>query len=220
MLKLIIGNKVYSSWSLRGWLAVRQSGLPFNEVVVSMYDEDWPERRMQPDIRPSGGKVPILWDGDHPVWDSLALIDYLNDISGGTKFWPSDRPARAMARSIAAEMHSSFMALRRLHCMNTRRVYPAAPLDPDVEKDVARLMDIWAQARARFGGEGDFLFGNFGAADIMFAPVVTRLVTYSIPVARFAEAYMDAVLNHPFMKDWLAAAQGEEWVIDRFEGPE
>ena len=86
MLKLIIGNKVYSSWSLRGWLAVRQSGLPFNEVVVSMYDEDWPERRMQPDIRPSGGKVPILWDGDHPVWDSLALIDYLNDISGGTKF--------------------------------------------------------------------------------------------------------------------------------------
>lgn len=220
MLKLIIGNKVYSSWSLRGWLAVRQSGLPFNEVVVSMYDEDWPERRMQPDIRPSGGKVPILWDGDHPVWDSLALIDYLNDISGGTKFWPSDRPARAMARSIAAEMHSSFMALRRQHPMNTGHVYAPAPLDPEVEQDVARITQLWRDARDVFGSEGPFLFGEFGAADIMFAPVITRFATYSIPVPDDACAYMDAVLAHPFMQDWAKGAREEEWIIPRFERTE
>jgi len=217
MLKLIIGNKVYSSWSLRGWLAVRQSGLPFEEVVVSMYDEAWPERRMQPDIRPSGGKVPILWDGDHPVWDSLALIDYLNDISGGNKFWPADRPARAMARSIAAEMHSSFMALRRQHPMNTRHVYAPAPLDPEVEQDVARITQLWRDARDAFGADGAFLFGAFGAADIMFAPVITRLVTYSIPVPDDARTYMNAVLAHPFMQDWAQGAREEEWIIPRFE---
>lgn len=219
MLKLFIGNKTYSSWSLRGWLAAKQSGLPFEEIVVPLYDADWGQRRESRDFAPSSGKVPILWDGDIAVWDSLAILEFLNERSGGDKFWPQDESARAMARSISAEMHSGFMNLRRLHSMNTRRVYPPAPLDPDVEKDVARLMEIWGQSRARFGGEGDFLFGDFGAADIMFAPVVTRLVTYSIPVARFAEAYMDAVLNHPFIKDWLAAAQGEEWVIDRFEEP-
>ena len=219
MLKLFIGNKTYSSWSLRGWLAAKQSGLPFEEIVVPLYDADWDQRRESGDFAPSSGKVPILWDGGIVVWDSFAILEFLNERSGGDKFWPKDEAARAMARSMSAEMHSSFMALRRLHCMNTRRVYPAAPLDPDVAKDVARLMDIWAQARARFGGEGDFLFGDFGAADIMFAPVVTRLVTYSIPVARFADAYMDAVLKHPFMQNWLAAAQEEEWIIDRFERP-
>ena len=220
MLKLIIGNKAYSSWSLRGWLAARQSGLPFEESVVPLYDADWDKRREGDEFAPSSGKVPILWDGDVVVWDSLAIIEYLNEKSGGDKFWPVGEAARAMARSMAAEMHSGFAALRKNHSMNIRQVYPASPVLPDVQSELTRLYELWAQARARFGGEGEFLFGKFGAADIMFAPVVTRIVTYSLPMPRFAPAYMNAVLQHPFMQDWIAAAQEEDWVIQKFEQPE
>jgi glutathione S-transferase len=219
MLKLIIGNKAYSSWSLRGWLAAKQSGLPFEEMVVPLYDAEWDRRRAGDEFAPSSGKVPILWDGDVVVWDSLAIVEYLNEKSGGTRFWPADDAARAMARSMAAEMHSGFAALRRKHSMNVRQVFPPSRPDDDVVADLSRIMELWAQARARFGGEGQFLFGDFGAADIMYAPVITRIVTYSLPVARFATGYMDAVLHHPFMQDWIAAAQEEEWVIEQFEKP-
>lgn len=218
-MKLIIGNKAYSSWSLRGWLACKQSGLPFEEVVVPLYDADWDKRREGAEFGPSSGKVPILWDGDAVVWDSLAIVDYLNDKTGNTNFWPTDSAARAMARSMAAEMHSSFTALRRKHSMNIRQVYPPATPDDDVLRDLARIVELWAQARARFGGDGAFLFGEFGAADIMYAPVVTRIVTYSLPVPRFAQAYMLAVLQHPFLQDWIAGAQEEDWVIEQFEMP-
>ena len=217
MLKLIIGNKAYSSWSLRGWLACRQSGLPFEEMVVPLYDQDWEKRREGDEFAPSSGKVPILWDGDCVVWDSLAIVEFLNELSGGDKFWPADQAARAMARSMAAEMHSGFAALRKKHSMNIRQVFPARAPDDDVIADLTRIMELWAQARARYGGDGDFLFGQFGAADIMFAPVVTRIVTYQLPVARFATGYMNAVLQHPFMQDWIAGAQEEEWVIEQYE---
>lgn len=219
MLRLIIGNKAYSSWSLRGWLACKQSGLPFEEVVVPLYDSDWDMRREGDEFAPSSGKVPILWDGDIVVWDSMAIIAYLDELSGGDKFWPADQAARAMARSMAAEMHSGFAALRRKHSMNVRQVFDAIPPDADVLADIQRIMEIWAQARARFGGDGEFLFGQFGAADIMYAPVCTRLITYQLPIARFAAAYIDSVLQHPFMQDWIAAAQEEEWVIEKFEQP-
>lgn len=219
MLKLIIGNKAYSSWSLRGWLACKQSGLPFEEVVVPLYDQDWDKRREGAEFAPSSGKVPILWDGDAVVWDSLAIVEYLNDKTGGTKFWPESEAARAMARSMAAEMHSGFASLRRKHTMNIRQVYPAAPIDADVRQELSRIMELWAQARARFAGDGEFLFGDFGAVDIMFAPVVTRIVTYSLPVPRFAQTYMLAVLQHSFMQDWIAGAQEEDWVIEQFEMP-
>jgi glutathione S-transferase len=219
MLKLIIGNKAYSSWSLRGWLAAKQSGLPFEEMVVPLYDADWDKRREGDEFAPSSGKVPILWDGDVVVWDSLAIVEYLNEKSGGTRFWPSDDAARAMARSMGAEMHSGFAALRRKHSMNVRQVFPPKAPDDDVLADLTRIMELWAQARARFGGEGQFLFGDFGAADIMYAPVVTRIVTYGLPVARFATGYVDAVLHHPFMQDWIAGAQEEEWVLEQFETP-
>ena len=218
-MKLIFGNKAYSSWSLRGWLACKQSGLPFDEVVVPLYDGEWDQRREGAEFAPSSGKVPILWDGEAVVWDSLAIVDYLADKVGRDRFWPADEAARAMARSMAAEMHSSFTALRRKCPMNVRQVFPAQRPDDDVLADLARIMELWAQARARFGGGGDFLFGQFGAADIMFAPVVTRIVTYSLPIARFATGYMDAVLHHPFMQDWIAAAQEEEWVIEQYEQP-
>ena len=218
-MKLIIGNKAYSSWSLRGWLACKQSGLPFEEVVVPMYDADWEKRRAGDEFAPSSGKVPILWDGDAVVWDSLAIVDYLADKVGRERFWPEDNAARAMARSMAAEMHSSFAALRRKHSMNVRQVFPARTPDDDVLAELQRIMEIWAQARARFGGGGDFLFGQFGAADIMFAPVVTRIVTYQLPIARFAAGYMQAMFEHPFMQDWIASAQEEEWVLEQFEQP-
>jgi glutathione S-transferase len=217
MMKLIIGNKAYSSWSLRGWLAAKQSGLPFEELVVPLYDADWDKRREGDEFAPSSGKVPILWDGDIVVWDSLAIIEYLNEASGGTRFWPEDKAARAMARSMAAEMHSSFAALRREHSMNIRQIYPPRETSDAVMADTTRIMELWAQARARFGGTGEFLFGEFSAADIMFAPVVTRFITYSLPVARFAEPYMRAIVNHPFMQEWIGGAQAEDWVIQKFE---
>ncbi|HEX7782449.1 MAG TPA: glutathione S-transferase family protein [Sphingobium sp.] len=218
MLKLFIGNKAYSSWSLRGWLAAKQSGLPFEEVVVPLYDESWEKRREGDEFAPSSGKVPILWAGDDiVVWDSLAIIEYLNEKSGGDRFWPQDEAARAMARSMAAEMHSSFAALRREHSMNIRRIYEAVPPSPEVMQDITRIMQLWAEARARFGGTGDFLFGEFGAADIMFAPVVTRFITYQLPIARFAEGYMQAIIAHPFMQEWIGGAQAEDWVIEKFE---
>ncbi|MBJ6122004.1 glutathione S-transferase family protein [Sphingomonas mollis] len=216
-MKLIIGNKAYSSWSLRGWLACKQSGLPFEEVVVPLYDAEWDRRRQGDEFAPSSGKVPILWDGDAVVWDSLAIVDYLADKVGRDVFWPADDAARAMARSMAAEMHSSFQNLRRKHAMNIRQVFPAQRPDDDVIAELARIMELWAQARARFGGDGDFLFGAFGAVDIMYAPVITRIVTYQLPVARFATAYMQAVLEHRWMQDWIAAAQEEEWVIQQYE---
>ncbi len=218
-MRLIIGNKAYSSWSLRGWLACKQSGLLFEEVVVPLYDGDWDRRRAGDEFAPSSGKVPILWDGEAVVWDSLAIIEYLADKVGRERFWPADDAARAMARSMAAEMHSSFAALRRKHSMNIRQVFPARRPDDDVLADLQRIMELWAQARARWGGTGPFLFGAFGAADIMYAPVCTRIVTYQLPIARFALPYLDAVLNHPFMQDWIAGAQEEDWVIEQFEQP-
>ena len=217
MLKLIIGNKAYSSWSLRGWLALKQSGLLFEEITVPLYDQEWDRRREGDEFAPSSGKVPILWDGDIVVWDSLAIVEYCAEKAGRDLFWPADEGARAMARSMAAEMHSSFANLRREHSMNVRTAFPPRPLSEGVQQDVVRIAQLWAEARARHGGGGPYLFGTFCAADIMFAPVVTRFVTYSIPVPRFASTYMNAVLNHPFMQEWLAGAQEEPWVIERFE---
>jgi glutathione S-transferase len=219
MLKLIIGNKAYSSWSLRGWLAVKQSGLPFEEIVVPLYDEDWDKRRQGDEFAPSSGKVPIVWDGDVVVWDSLAIIEYFADKVGRHRYWPEDGAARAMARSMAAEMHSGFANLRREHSMNVRRRFPPQDLSAGTLSDVERIVSLWAEARARHGGTGDYLFGEWGAADIMFAPVVTRFVTYSVPLPRFAATYGQAVLAHPFMREWIEAAQEEPWVIEKFEAP-
>ncbi|MBA4747300.1 MAG: glutathione S-transferase family protein [Sphingopyxis sp.] len=218
-MKLIIGNKAYSSWSLRGWLAAKHSGVAFEEIVVPLYDEGWTERRTAADLAPSNGKVPILWDGDIAVWESLAIIDYLDEKTGGEQsFWPDDMAARALARSMAAEMHAGFVPLRQNHSMNLRKQYATAPLLPEVEADVARITALWAEARTQFGTGGDYLFGAWSEADMMFAPVVTRLLTYAIPLTDEAAAYCSAVISHPHMTEWHAAAQLEPWVIARFEG--
>jgi glutathione S-transferase len=217
MLKLIIGNRAYSSWSMRGWLACRQSGLEFEELVVPMFDDEWARRRDGDEFAPSMGKVPILWDGECVVWDSLAIIEFLADRVGRDIFWPEDESARGMARSMAAEMHSSFTNLRRDLPMNVRKTYPPIELSDAVRDEINRMLQLWAQARARFGGVGDFLFGDWCAADIMFAPVVTRFITYGVHMPPFAELYMKAVLSQPDVNEWIDEAQDEPWVIDQYE---
>ena len=217
MLKLIIGNKAYSSWSLRGWLAVKQSGLPFEEITVPMFDEEWNKRQQGDEFAPSGGKVPVLWDDKTVIWDSLAIVEWLADKTDRARYWPSEDAARGMARSMAAEMHSSYPNLRRELPMNVRKQFPQRELAEEVRVEIIRILELWAQARARHGSGGPYLFGAFGAADIMFAPVVTRFVTYSVPVPRFAAAYMEAILSLPWMIEWIEAAQEEPWVIEQYE---
>jgi glutathione S-transferase len=217
MLKLVIGNKAYSSWSMRGWLAVKQSGLAFEEVTVPLYDEDWNKRREGDEFAPSQGKVPILWEGEVVVWDSLAIIDWLADKVGRDRFWPEDEAARAMARSMAAEMHSSYQNLRRDLPMNVRKQFPTPNLTPEVIQEIGRILGLWAQARARWGGTGRFLFGDYCAADIMFAPVATRFVTYSVPLPGFAATYVEALFTHPCVRQWIEEAQDESWTIEQFE---
>jgi len=217
LLKLIIGNRAYSSWSMRGWLAVKHSGEEFEEYVVPLFNEEWEKRREGDEFAPSLGKVPILWDGGCVVWDSLAIIEFLADRVGRDHFWPSDDSARGMARSMAAEMHSGFSNLRRDLPMNVRKSFAAADLSDDVVDEVERILQLWAQARARFGGTGDYLFGDWCAVDMMFAPVVTRFITYSVPVPPFAASYMKAVLQHPHVAEWIEAAQDEPWVIEQYE---
>lgn len=219
-MKLIIGNKNYSSWSLRGWLAAKQSGLHFEEIQVPLYGEDWEQKKRENEaIAPSWGKVPVLWDGEAVVWDSLAIIEYLADKVGRDRFWPKPDDARAMARSIAAEMHSGFQTLRAEMPMNVRRRVEGAQVSNLAKADVVRIMTLWAEARARFGKGGPFLFGTFCAADIMYAPVVSRFMTYQVPVPGFAIAYMQAIWEHEWMQSWIQAAEAEEWVIEQWEKP-
>lgn len=217
-MKLIIGNKNYSSWSLRGWLAAKQSGIGFEEIIVPLYGEDWDAAKQKDGgLQPSSGKVPILWDGDSVVWDSLAILEYLADKVGRDRYWPKDDNARAMARAMVAEMHSSYQALRSECPMNVRRRFEGARQSETARSDIVRILGLWAEARARFGGGGPFLFGTFGAADIFYAPVVSRFISYQIPVPGFALAYMQAVWEHDWMQQWITASENEEWVIEQYE---
>ena len=217
-MKLIIGNKNYSSWSLRGWLACKQSGLAFEELTVPMFGEEWDQQKRDGELAPSSGKVPILWDGDAVVWDSLAIIDYLADRVGRERFWPKADEPRAMARSMVAEMHSGYLALRRQCPMNIRRRVEGHRIDDEAKGDVVRILTLWAEARARFGSGGPFLFGSFCAADVAYAPVVSRFITYGLGVPGFAQAYMQAVWEHEWMQAWIASAEAEEWRLEQYEG--
>ena len=217
-MKLIIGNKNYSSWSLRGWLAVRQSGLHFEEITIPLYGEGWDQqKRERGEIAPSQGKVPVLWDGEAVVWDSLAIVDYLADKVGRDRFWPKPDDARAMARSMVAEMHAGYAALRSQCPMNIRRHVADHVIDQAARADIVRILTLWAEARARFGKGGPFLFGTFCAADIFYAPVVSRFLTYGIKVPGFADTYMQAVWEHDWLRAWVAAAEAEEWTVQQYE---
>ena len=216
-LKLIIGNKAYSSWSMRGWLAAKQSGLHFEELTVPLFEEGWDERQREEDLAPSSGKVPILWDDEAVIWDSLAIIEYLSDKVGRDRFWPKDDVARGMARAMAAEMHSGYLPLRRDCPMNTRKTFEDVTIGEGARNDAIRILQLWAEARSRFGKEGPYLFGTFSAADIMFAPIVSRFVTYGFTLPGFAESYVETMMGHHWMEEWYTAAAEEDWVIKKFE---
>lgn len=208
---LLIGNKNYSSWSLRPWVAMKVAGIDFDEQIVPLYEPGSREAVLK--YSPTG-KVPCLVDDDVTVWESLAILDYLADRYPDKKLWPADLKARALARAIAAEMHAGFAALRK-HCpMNMRRdPRKIRELAPEVQADVARIDAIWTDCRNRFGQGGPFLFGAFSNADAMYAPVVSRFASYAIPVGKAARAYMEAVVALPAWKDWEKDGRAERWVM-------
>ncbi len=208
---LVIGNKAYSSWSLRAWLAIKACGVAFDEVVVPLRTVD---TKTDLSAHSPSGLVPVLKHGDLQVWDSLAIGEYLAELFPAAGLWPEDRRARAVARAVAAEMHAGFAALRRHLPMDLKRSVSDRSTTPAVDTDMARIVALWRSARAGFGAGGPFLFGRYGLADIMFAPVCTRFATYGVEVDADARAYMDAVFALPDMRLWIEAAQAEPWVID------
>jgi len=213
-LHLLIGNKNYSSWSFRPWIAMKVAGIPFTEEVISLDAEDFKARV----TKISGsGKVPALLDGEVRVWESLAILDYLAETFPDAKLWPAERAARAHARAVAAEMHAGFMALRNECAMNMWRPVIPRELTPAATANVRRIETIWTDCRTRYGAGGPFLFGGFGAADAMYAPVVSRFHTYAVPVGAAARAYMDAVMGLPAWQEWRAAALKEPWVLAKDE---
>jgi glutathione S-transferase len=214
-LKLVIGNKNYSSWSMRPWLALRANNIAFEEIFIPLYTGDADKQRIL-DVNPSG-KVPALIDGDVTIWDSLAIVEYAAERFPEARLWPGDRAARAHARSISAEMHSGFMALRNECGMNLHRPIGAIALSDDVRANIARIRQIWTGCRAAYGKSGPFLFGAFGAADAMFAPVVHRFRTYAIALEPEAQAYMDTMMSLPAFQEWTRAALAETIVIEKFE---
>jgi glutathione S-transferase len=207
---LVIGNKNYSSWSLRGFLAARLAAVPFEEVLVRLSE---PGSRDELLKHSPAGKVPVLKHGARVVWDSLAIIEYLAEIRPDAGLWPADPGARAHARSIAAEMHAGFQALRARMPMNLRKSLPGKGRDRDVADDIERISAIWTDCRARYGGAGPFLFGSFSAADAMYTPVATRFRTYVVELDEVSQAYVDAVLLRPDFIAWHEAALEEPWVI-------
>jgi glutathione S-transferase len=216
MLKLVIGNKNYSSWSLRPWLALRANDIPFEEVFIPLYTNDKADKDRLLSFSDSG-KVPALIDGDVTVWDSLSIIEYLAEKYPEAKLWPEDRARRAHARSISAEMHSGFLPLRNECGMNLHRAIRAVELSDDARANVTRIQEIWADCHRRYGKDGPFLFGGFGAADAMFAPVVHRFRTYAIEVGDDARHYYDAMMSLPAFQEWTRAGLAETLVIERFE---
>lgn len=221
-MKLVIANKCYSSWSLRPWILLKELGIPFDEVQIpfaaSFDDPGWKSEigRYSP-----AGRVPALVDGEGAdrvaVWESLAIMEYVAEARPDLAVWPKERAARAMARAIAAEMHAGFQALRSACIMNLGKKFPAKDRGPAVAKDVARIVALWTDARARFGRGGPFLFGAFSAADAMYAPVVTRFETYSIPVDAGTRTYMDAVMSTAAFRAWREGALAEPWIVPQDE---
>ncbi len=213
-LKLIIGNKNYSSWSLRPWIAMKVAGIAFEEKVIPLYEPGSREEILR--YSPAG-KVPVLIDGETVIWESLSILEYLAEKFPKAGLWPADSAARSHARVVSAEMHAGFVALRNACTMNFWLPPRPRPQSDEVLANVARIEAIWRDCRARFGGGGPFLFGRYGAADAMYAPVVARFHNYGLPVGREAHAYMDAVMALPAWIEWREAAFKEPWVMQHNE---
>lgn len=215
---LVVGNKNYSSWSMRGGLMVRIAGIECEEIVIPL---DRPESAAAIRKHSPSGKVPALLHRGLAVWESLAIAEYLNDLKPEAGLWPSSAAARAHARAISAEMHAGFADLRTHMPMNIRASYPGKGIAPGVRADIERITSMWRDCRKRFGGafprDDGFLFGTFGAADAMFAPVVTRFRTFGVALDADSEAYAKAVLAQPAVQEWIDAAKNEPWLIQSCE---
>lgn len=213
-LALVIGNKNYSSWSLRPWLLMKQFGLQFEEIRIPLYTPDTGSQLQK--YSPTG-KVPVLLHDHETVWDSLAICEYLAETFPQQHYWPEDKSARIFARSISAEMHSGFEILRQNMSMNCRTKYPVKGLVPGLQEDIDRITSIWQECRQKFGGNGKFLFNNFTIADAMFAPVVVRFIMYDVQVDPVSRDYVESILSLPAMEEWITAAKLETEVISEFE---
>jgi glutathione S-transferase len=211
-LTLVIGNKNYSSWSMRPWVLMKQLGIPFEEMKLRFNSLEWTKHieRWSP-----SRLVPVLWRGDQSVWDSLAIMETLHEWHPDKGVWPKDEMARAFARSISAEMHSGFRDLRSSMPMNIRGSYPGKGMNPGVQANIDRIEQLWAEARERFGAGGPFLFGAFSAADAMYAPVVMRFKTYGVSLGPEAARYCEAMRSAPGVRAWIdEALQEKEFVAE------
>lgn len=209
-LKLIIGNKNYSSWSLRPWLLMRQFDIPFTEELLPL---DTPEFHERIDKFLLNRCVPVLQHGDFSVWDSLAITEYLAELFPEKHLWPENAEARAFARSCAAEMHSGFAALRNELPMNIRRLHRDFSYSDGVAANIARILEMWQACRTGYGADGDFLFGAFSAADAFYAPIVWRFRSYGVEAPGELADYMDRMIALPAMQEWKAAGEAEPWTF-------
>lgn len=210
-MQLIIGNKNYSSWSLRPWLGLKVAGISFEETVLNLYE---PEARSKRLAYSPTGKVPLLIDGEIKVWDSLAIAEYVAEKFPEKQLWPQDVAARALARSICAEMHSGFTSLRSELSMDVRASLKAE-ISPQAQADIDRIVSIWTECRSRFSADGPFLFGQFSWADAFYAPIASRFATYDVALPSVAQAYVETILALPAMQEWVAAAKSEPWTNNR-----
>jgi len=208
---LVIGNKNYSSWSLRPWLAMKYFKIPFKEVLVPLYEGDYRQKILK--YSPAG-KVPALVSENVVVWDSLSICEFLAETFPKKNLWPKEKKARAAARSVCAEMHSGFTALRKNCPMDVRAVKAAFNIPADAKKDANRIITIWENCQRQFGKNGEFLFGDFTIADAFYAPIVWRFNTYGVKFSGVAKQYFNLMLQLPEMKEWKSAAQKEPWVIE------
>lgn len=209
---LVIGNKAYSSWSMRPWLLMQQAGIAFDEIRIPLYQDghDAKIRAWSP-----AGRVPVLRAGDLTVWDSLAICETLAERHPEKNLWPAGAAARAHARAVSAEMHSGFAALRSNMGMNVRRTFPGAGRTPEVARDIARIEQLWSDCLQRYGGP--FLFGAFSIADAMYAPVATRFRSYAVELSGAAQRYATMLLDLPAIRAWYAEAATETEVLPQFE---
>ena len=213
-MRLVIGNKLYSSWSMRPWILMRAFDISFDEEVIPLRQDNTKARIL---AHSAAGKVPVLVDGDVTVWDSLSIFEYLADKFPDRAIWPTNAEARAYARSASAEMHAGFTNLRNTCPVNLAKRFAPRDRGDDIRAETARVEALWRELRGRFGNGGPFLFGAFCAADAMYAPVVTRFDTYQIPVGDDTRSYMDAVLAHKSFVQWREEGLAEPWEITTYE---
>jgi glutathione S-transferase len=214
MYKLLIGNKNYSSWSLRPWLAMRVANIEFEEVNIPLYT---PEGKAEIRKYSNAGKVPLLIANEQVIWDTLAIVEYLAEKHPEKALWPLASDCRAIARSVVCEMHSSFNEIRNQLPMNCRRMTRFENISADLQKDIDRVLQIWQECREQYGEQGDFLFGNFSIADAFYAPVVLRFNTYSIPVNDTTQSYIDTIIALPEIQEWIESSKQDPLIVEDYE---